>query len=74
MNDSYLVLGFAGVFIVLVAMIAFVALLYRGTIKDEDKDFIPDDIEDTVKEIKTRAENVKKAAKGGRISNPRKKK
>jgi len=74
MNDSHLILGAFGTLLVLVALIAFVVLLYRGVIKDRDKDFIPDAVEDTVKEIKTRASNVKKAAKGGRISNPRKKK
>ena len=65
MNDSYLILGAFGTLLVLVGMIAFVVLLYRGVIKDRDKDFIPDAVEDTVKEVKTRASNVKKAAKGG---------
>ena len=72
MNDSYLILGVFGTLLVLVGMIAFVVLLYRGVIKDRDKDFIPDAVEDTVKEVKTRASNVKKAAKGGRVRNPKK--
>lgn len=74
MNDSYLILGTLGTILVLLILIAFIVLLYKGVIKDEDKDFVPDAVEDTVEEIKTRAANVKKAAKGGRIQKPKKNK
>lgn len=58
MNDSYLILGVFGTLLVLVGMIAFVVLLYKGIIKDEDKDFIPDAVEEVSKEIAERADAV----------------
>ena len=49
--------------IIIIAIAVYVIMLYKGKIKDEDKDFIPDAIEDKVfeikAEIKDRAERVK---------------
>ena len=87
MNDSYLMLGVFGTLLVLVGMIAFVVLLYKGVVKDEDKDFIPDELEDRAEavieeikdtknaiiEVKNQAEDIVDAAKGKkRRGRPRK--
>lgn len=58
MNDSILVFGLLGTLMVLVGMIAFVVLLYKGVIRDENKNFVPDDIEDAAEEAIDRVENV----------------
>lgn len=63
MNDSYLILGVFGTLLVLVGMIAFVVLLYRGVISDSDKDFIPDAVENAAKEVKRRNNRVKEEVK-----------
>ena len=46
-----------------VAAATYLVLLYTGKIKDRDGDFIPDEVEDTVKEVKRRAKRVKKELK-----------
>ena len=54
----YIILG-----VIILAIAVYVIALYKGKIKDEDKDFIPDAIEDKAFEIKAevkeRAERVK---------------
>ena len=69
MNDAYLILGAFGTLLVLVGMIAFIGLLYKGVIRDEDKDFIPDELEDRasavieeIKDTKNAIVNVKNQA------------
>ncbi len=46
------VLCIVTVVIFLLGIIIFISTLHSGKIKDEDKDFIPDDLEDKVNEIK----------------------
>ena len=41
----------------------YVATKYFGAFKDEDKDGIPDKVEDTAKEVKKRAKRVKEELK-----------
>lgn len=57
--DTILIIG------ILVAAGVAVAIYFMktGKIKDTDGDLIPDVIEDTVEEVKTRAKNVAKEAK-----------
>jgi len=45
------------------AMIYYFEFYKKGKINDRDGDFIPDEVEDTVKEVKRRAKNVKKELK-----------
>lgn len=46
-----------------VAGAVFVGTKYFGLTKDEDKDGIPDKVEDTAKEVKRRAKRVKEELK-----------
>ena len=39
------------------AIIAYLVMLYKGKIKDTDKDFIADSVEDKIEEIHTNAVN-----------------
>ena len=43
-------------------MYYFVAL-HKGEIKDEDKNFVPDAVDSTAKELKNRAKRIKKELK-----------
>ena len=45
------------------AMVYYFGFYKKGKINDRDGDFIPDEVEDTVKEVKRRAKNVKKELK-----------
>ena len=45
------------------AMIYYFEFYKKGKINDKDGDFIPDEVEDTVKEVKRRVKNVKKELK-----------
>tara|TARA_B100000795_G_scaffold210785_1_gene164365 strand:+ start:67 stop:330 length:264 start_codon:yes stop_codon:yes gene_type:complete len=45
------------------AMIYYFEFYKKGKINDRDGDFIPDEVEDTVKEVKRRAKNVKRELK-----------
>ena len=47
----------------LVAGAVYVGTKFFGLTKDEDKDGIPDQVEDTVKEVKRRAKRVKEELK-----------
>ena len=55
--------------LVILVLIATAGTIYyfefykKGKINDRDGDFIPDEVEDTVKEVKRRAKNVKKELK-----------
>ena len=71
---------FITVLVAAAAVIYYFEFYKKGKINDRDGDLIPDEVEDTVKEVKRRAKNVKKelkdvkaAAKGkkrrGRINN-----
>ena len=45
------------------AMVYYFGFYKKGKINDRDGDFIPDEVEDTVKEVKRRAKNVKRELK-----------
>ena len=53
----------------IIVLVAAAAVIYyfefykKGKINDRDGDLIPDEVEDTVKEVKRRAKNVKKELK-----------
>tara|TARA_R110000803_G_scaffold59646_1_gene118467 strand:+ start:272 stop:535 length:264 start_codon:yes stop_codon:yes gene_type:complete len=53
----------------IIVLVAAAAVIYyfefykKGKINDRDGDFIPDEVEDTVKEVKRRAKNVKRELK-----------
>ncbi len=54
------------IIVLVVAVIAgavYVGTKFFGLTKDEDKDGIPDQVEDTVKEVKRRAKRVKEELK-----------
>ena len=49
--------------ILLAAPIYYFGFYKRGKINDRDGDYIPDEVEDTIEEVKRRAKNVKKELK-----------
>ena len=51
------------VFIAAATAIYYFGFYKQGKINDRDGDFIPDEVEDGVKEVKRRAKNVKKELK-----------
>ena len=55
MNTIYIILAF-----LFIATLVYYFVFYRrGKIKDKDGDFIPDEVENTVEEIRQRAKDVK---------------
>ena len=51
------------IILIQLAIIAYLVMLYKGKIKDTDKDFIADSVEDKVEEIQTNAVNKFKRLK-----------
>jgi peptidoglycan hydrolase CwlO-like protein len=45
------------IILIQLAIIVYIVMLYKGKIKDTDKDFIADSVEDKVEEIHTNAVN-----------------
>ena len=45
------------IILIQLAIIAYLVMLYKGKIKDTDKDFIADSVEDKIEEIHTNAVN-----------------
>lgn len=64
MNDSIIILALVLIPMVLVAVVAFVVALHRAIIKDKNKNFVPDKVEDVVKEAQERVDNAVDALKG----------
>ena len=64
MNDSTITLGVAFIAVVLVAVIMFIGALHRAIIKDKNKNFVPDKVEDVVKEAQDRVKKASDALKG----------
>ena len=59
MNTILIILGL----LVVAAGVYYYGFYQQGKINDRDGDFIPDEIEDTVKEVKRRAKRVKQEVK-----------
>ena len=57
------------ILVIIAVLIGIAAAVYyfgfykKGKVNDRDGDFIPDEVEDTVKEVKRRAKRVKKELK-----------
>lgn len=57
------IIGLVVVVLVIGAAVYYFGFYKKGKINDRDGDFIPDEVEDGVKEVKRRAKNVKKEIK-----------
>jgi len=57
------IIGLVVVLVVIGVAIYYFGFYKRGKINDRDGDYIPDEIEDTIKETKRRAKAVKKELK-----------
>jgi len=66
MSDSIIILALVLIAMVLVAVVAFVGALHKAIIKDKNKNFVPDKVEDVVKEAQERVDNAVDALKGKR--------
>lgn len=64
MNDSTITLGLAFFAVVLVGLIMFIGALHKAIIKDKNKNFVPDKVEDVVKEAQERVKKASDALKG----------
>lgn len=64
MNDSIIILALVLIAMVLVSVVAFVGALHKAIIKDKNKNFVPDKVEDVVKEAQERVDNAVDALKG----------
>ena len=52
------ILVIIAVLVVIAAAVYYFGFYKKGKINDRDGDYIPDEVEDTVKEVKRRAKNV----------------
>tara|TARA_R110000824_G_scaffold93687_2_gene226481 strand:- start:290 stop:580 length:291 start_codon:yes stop_codon:yes gene_type:complete len=59
MNTILIILGL----LVVAAGVYYYGFYQQGKINDRDGDYIPDEVEDTVKEVKRRAKRVKQEVK-----------
>ena len=50
MNDSMIILALVFIAVALVAVVMFVSALHKAIIKDKNKNFVPDKVEDVAKE------------------------
>ena len=57
------IIGLIVVILAIGAAVYYFGFYKKGKINDRDGDYIPDEIEDGVKEVKRRAKNVKKELK-----------
>jgi|TARA_B100001094_G_C18168392_1_gene793577 uncharacterized protein HemX len=57
------IIGIIVLVLVIGAAVYYFGFYKKGKINDRDGDFIPDEVEDGVKEVKRRAKNVKKEIK-----------
>ena len=57
------IIGLIVVLLVIGAAVYYFGFYKKGKINDRDGDFIPDEVEDGIKEVKRRAKNVKKELK-----------
>ena len=57
------IIGIIVLVLVIGAAVYYFGFYKKGKINDRDGDFIPDEVEDGVKEVKRRAKNVKKELK-----------
>jgi len=57
------IIGLIVVVLIIGAAIYYFGFYKKGKINDRDGDYIPDEVEDTVKEVKRRAKNVKSELK-----------
>ncbi len=57
------IIGIIVLVLVIGAAVYYFGFYKKGKINDRDGDFIPDEVEDGVKEVKRRAKNVKKKLK-----------
>ena len=57
------IIGLIVVLLVIGAAVYYFGFYKKGKINDRDGDFIPDEVEDGVKEVKRRAKNVKNELK-----------
>ena len=64
MNDSTITLGVAFIAVLLVCVVMFIGALHRAIIKDKNKNFVPDKVEDVVKEAQERVKKASDALKG----------
>ena len=57
------IIGLIVLVLVIGAAVYYFGFYKKGKINDRDGDYIPDEVEDTVKEVKRRAKNVKSELK-----------
>jgi uncharacterized membrane protein len=64
MNDSMIILALVFIAVALVAVVMFVSALHKAIIKDKNKNFVPDKVEDVAKEAQARVKKASDALKG----------
>lgn len=64
MNELIVYTALTLIVCILLAVVMFVSALHKEIIKDKNKNFVPDKVEDVVKEAQERVDNAVDALKG----------